>query len=106
MTGTGASGVLRDHLIPALEGIENLKVKLNIATNDFLGESVTVSGLLSGQDIIKNLHEDPPVGEVFLPPRVLNTDGYLLDNMRPEDIARVFDSPVHVFDNNFDSLLG
>jgi len=106
VTGFGASGVLRDHLIPTLEGIENLKVKLNIATNDFLGESVTVSGLLSGQDIINNLKEDPPIGEVFLPPRVLNTDGYLLDNMRPEDIARVFDSPVHVFDNNFDSLLG
>ena len=106
LTGTGASGVLRDHLIPVLESIENLKVKLNIAMNDFLGESVTVSGLLSGQDIINNLQEDPPIGEVFLPPRVLNTDGYLLDNMKPEDIARVIDSPVHVFDNNFDSLLG
>lgn len=106
VTGSGAGGVLRDHLIPALEGIENLKVKLNIATNDFLGESVTVSGLLSGQDIINNLKEDPPIGDVFLPPRVLNTDGYLLDNMKPEDIARVCDSPVHVFDNNFDSLLG
>ena len=106
VTGSGAGGVLRDHLIPALESIENLKVKLNIATNDFLGESVTVSGLLSGQDIINNLKEDPPIGDVFLPPRVLNTDGYLLDNMKPEDIARVCDSPVHVFDNNFDSLLG
>ncbi|MCH7494897.1 MAG: DUF512 domain-containing protein [Candidatus Marinimicrobia bacterium] len=106
VTGSGAGGVLRDHLIPALERIENLKVKLNIATNDFLGESVTVSGLLSGQDIINNLKEDPPIGDVFLPPRVLNTDGYLLDNMKPEDIARVCYSPVHVFDNNFDSLLG
>ena len=106
VTGSGAGGVLRDHLIPALESIENLKVKLNIATNDFLGESVTVSGLLSGQDIINNLKEDPPIGDVFLPPRVLNTDGYLLDNMKPEDIARVCSSPVHVFDNNFDSLLG
>ena len=106
VTGSGAGGVLRDHLIPALESIGNLKVKLNIATNDFLGESVTVSGLLSGQDIINNLKEDPPIGDVFLPPRVLNTDGYLLDNMKPEDIARVCNSPVHVFDNNFDSLLG
>ena len=106
VTGSGAGGVLRDHLIPALESIENLKVKLNSAKNDFLGESVTVSGLLSGQDIINNLKEDPPIGDVFLPPRVLNTDGYLLDNMKPEDIARVCGSPIHVFDNNFDSLLG
>lgn len=104
VTGTGAGIVLGEHLIPSLEAVENLNVKLNIVKNDFLGESVTVAGLLSGQDIIKSLQADPPIGEVFLPPRVLNTDGFLLDNIRPEDISRVIESPVRVFNDDFQTL--
>ena len=104
VTGTGAGIVLGEHLIPSLKSVENLNVKLNIVKNDFLGESVTVAGLLSGQDIIKSLQADPPIGEVFLPPRVLNTDGFLLDNIRPEDISRVIDSPVRVFNDDFQTL--
>jgi len=104
VTGTGAGIVLGEHLIPTLKDVENLNVKLNVVKNDFLGESVTVAGLLSGQDIIKSLQADPPIGEVFLPPRVLNTDGFLLDNIRPEDISRVIDSPVRVFNDDFQTL--
>jgi len=104
VTGVGAGGVLSEHLIPSLEAIENLDVKLLIVKNNFLGESVTVAGLLSGQDIISSLQAEPPIGEAFIPPRVLNTDGYLLDNMRPEDISRVINSPVQVFNDDFQSL--
>ena len=104
VTGVGAAVVLGEHLIPSLKAIGNLDVKLNVVKNEFLGESVTVAGLLSGQDIIKSLQADPPIGEVFLPPRVLNTDGYLLDNIRPEDISRVITSPVRVFNDDFQTL--
>ena len=104
VTGVGAGIVLREHLIPSLKKIKNLKVKLIIVKNDFFGESVTVAGLLSGKDIIKSLQAESPIGNVYLPPRVLNTDGYLLDNIRPEDISRVIDLPVQVFNDDFQSL--
>lgn len=104
VTGTLAEGILNEQLLPALEKIENLKVKLLVAKNTFLGESVTISGLLSAKDIIRTLQEGEPIGEVFLPPRILNTDGFFLDNMRPEDISRVCELPVQVYNNDFHSL--
>ncbi len=104
VTGMLAEGILNENLLPALERIENLKVKLLVAKNGFLGESVTISGLLSAQDIIRTLQEGDPIGEVFLPPRILNTDGFLLDNMRPEDISNVCGVPVQVYNDDFHSL--
>ena len=104
VTGMLAEGILNEQLLPALEKIENLRVKLLVAKNTFLGESVTTSGLLSAQDIIRTLQEGEPIGEVFLPPRILNTDGFFLDNMRPEDISKVCGIPVQVYNNDFHSL--
>ena len=104
VTGMLAEGILNEQLLPALEKIENLKVKLLVAKNTFLGESVTISGLLSAQDIIRTLQEGEPIGEVFLPPRILNTDGFFLDNMRPEDISKVCGLAVQVYNNDFHSL--
>ncbi len=106
VTGVMAEGVLNEQLLPALEMIENLKVKLLVTKNSFLGESVTTAGLLSAQDIIKTLQEGEPIGEVFLPPRILNADGYLLDNMRPEEISKVCGLPVRVYNDDFHSLYG
>ena len=104
VTGTLAEGILNEQLLPALEKIENLRVKLLVAKNTFLGESVTISGLLSAKDIIRTLQEGEPIGEVFLPPRILNTDGFFLDNMRPEDISKVCGLAVQVYNNDFHSL--
>ena len=104
VTGTLAEGILNEQLLPALEKIENLKVKLLVAKNTFLGESVTIAGLLSAQDLIRTLQEGEPIGEVFLPPRILNSDGFFLDNMRPEDISKVCGLPVQVYNNDFHSL--
>ena len=60
-------------------------------TNDFFGSMVTVSGLLSGQDIIKALAKEKKLGEVIiLPPNCVNLDGRFLDNLKPDDLQKKF----------------
>lgn len=71
-------------------------------TNDFFGHTVTVAGLLTGQDIIGQLRKSQQaghdLGEEILLPEVLLRDGQgdLLDGVRPEEIARALDLPVRV----------
>ena len=64
--------------------------------NRFYGNSVTVAGLLSGDDLRRALLTLPadPVRQVVLSPRVINNDGLTLDGMTLEDISR--DQPHHV----------
>jgi len=54
--------------------------------NDFYGDSVTVSGLLTGGDIMRALTGIGPDAVVILPPNCLNGDGLFLDGLTPENI--------------------
>ena len=65
----------------------NLTVKLVPVTNDFFGSKVTVSGLLTGKDILNRLSKTKlKDGLVMLPPNCLNDDGLFIDNLTPSDI--------------------
>lgn len=66
-----------------------LDVRALPVENRFYGSSVTVSGLLTGGDIIRALDGADPGETVVLPPNCLNADGRFLDDLTPEDVARV-----------------
>jgi putative radical SAM enzyme (TIGR03279 family) len=57
--------------------------------NTFYGNSVTVAGLLSGQDLRRALLELPaqPARTVVLSPRVLNADGLTLDGLTLDQLG-------------------
>jgi NifB/MoaA-like Fe-S oxidoreductase len=66
--------------------------------NRFLGETVTVAGLLTGQDVVAALGERELGTVVVLPGGMFRgPEGQSLDEMRPEDLARALDRPVHTF---------
>ena len=67
--------------------IFNIRSRVVTVRNEFYGDSVTVSGLLTGRDIIKTLGAVSPDETVVLPPNCLNGDGLFLDDVRPEDIS-------------------
>ena len=75
-------------------------------TNRLLGESVTVSGLLAGRDIVETLGRVPTAGRVLLPPNCINEEGRLLDDMHPEDLARESGLDVRVAAGSTASLIG
>lgn len=73
---------------------EGLRVNVLRIRNDFFGESVTVSGLLTGGDIaeqVRRANEDgAELGELLLFPRnALRADGDLfLDGLSPDELSR------------------
>ena len=56
--------------------------------NEFFGRSVTVTGLLTGRDIIKSLHESNKSYDILIVPDVVLKEGdnVLLDDVSLKDI--------------------
>ncbi|MDT8901202.1 DUF512 domain-containing protein [Anaeroselena agilis] len=94
--GVSASAVLAP-LIAGLS-LKNLTIRLVTAVNAFFGPSVTVTGLLTGADIIAALRDaDSPSDGVIIPGVALRKgENIFLDGLTPEDVARVIGRPVRV----------
>ena len=61
--------------------------------NDFFGHGVTVSGLITGQDLIKQL-KGKPLGEVLLLPANMfrSNEEVFLDDLTKQDVEKCFTS--------------
>jgi len=97
ITGTLASESLKKFIISKLDIIKNLKIDLIPIVNNFYGESITISGLLTGQDIYEQLMAKNLGNIVFLPPKVLNTDGYFLDNLTVSMLEKKLNTKFYVY---------
>lgn len=65
--------------------------------NDFFGESITVSGLLTGQDIRNQLLGKELGERLFLPENVLRSgEKVFLDDMTPEELEKSLQVPVNI----------
>jgi putative radical SAM enzyme (TIGR03279 family) len=100
VTGKLAYKFMSGHILERLKKIKNLKVDLIPVKNNFLGESVSVSGLLSGGDILGTLRNKGINEVILLPPNCLNADGFFLDDLKPEDIERK--SGVKIIQGSYD----
>lgn len=76
--------------------------------NRFFGGSVSVAGLLTGQDIAHQLATRPALGDAVVVPAVALRDGegVFLDDMTPADLAAAVGVPVEVADCDARGLLG
>tara|TARA_Y100001970_G_C14244661_1_gene867251 strand:- start:3167 stop:4456 length:1290 start_codon:yes stop_codon:yes gene_type:complete len=97
VTGTLMEGIFKEHIMPLLDNIHNLKVNLYIIKNDFYGDVVTVTGLLAGRDIINQL-KGKQLGEaVWTSYRILNDEGTLtLDDMTTQMISNQIGRPFNI----------
>ncbi|MCS7061395.1 MAG: DUF512 domain-containing protein [Anaerolineae bacterium] len=68
--------------------------------NTRLGETITVAGLLMGQDVIEQLSEAARQTELVILPRIMfdHPDGVSLDDVSPTEIARALGRPVALAD--------
>jgi putative radical SAM enzyme (TIGR03279 family) len=73
--------------------------------NDFFGETVTVSGLLTGQDIIAQLHGQDLGEQLLIGANSLNSDGLFLDNTTPADIESALSVKVKIIEPDGESLV-
>jgi NifB/MoaA-like Fe-S oxidoreductase len=90
LTGELAARVWKREFTPMLTQAKAPEVEVVGVPNRFYGNSVTVAGLMGGQDLRKALLGLPaePKRTVVLSPRVINSDGLTLDGMRLEDISQ------------------
>lgn len=89
--------IFRDQFIPELNLIENLTVEYVPIVNKFYGDSVQVTGLLTGQDIVAQL-KDHDLGEkVIFSERILSETGVVtLDDLDLATMSDQLSVPVKV----------
>lgn len=97
ITGELFSPVLRSLAREAQALCAGLTLHVRAVRNDFFGHAITVSGLLTGGDIIRQLKGKHLGSRVFLPPNVLRAgEDVLLDDVTVADIEKALQIPVAV----------
>jgi putative radical SAM enzyme (TIGR03279 family) len=97
VTGTLAAGNLDKFILSKLRKIQNLEIDCIPVQNNFYGHSIEVSGLLVGQDIYDQLKDQVLGNYIFLPPRILNHDGLLLDDWSIDRLEKSLKTRVYVY---------
>lgn len=88
VTGLSAVPVL-NQIISRLQEIKNLQVELIPVENHYFGGGVSVTGLLTGSDIVRTLGQTCRDKTVLLPEVLLRDGGQiLLDDMTVDDIMK------------------
>lgn len=94
VTGVSFSPILRA-VLKRLQGTAGVSVRLITARNTLFGPPVTVSGLLSGRDILTAVRGKRLGSLLLIPSSTLNeSEGVFLDNMKIADIEAVVGVPV------------
>ncbi len=79
------------------EAFPGLKVHLYPITNHFFGERITVSGLLTGQDIRDQLKGRELGSRLLLPANVLRSgEPLFLDDLTVEDLEKTLQVPINI----------
>lgn len=86
ITGLASAPFMRGVVVKRLSEIGNLMVHLVVVPNRFFGGGVSVSGLLTGSDILETFGDHSPQGTAILPPDCLNDEGLFLDNLSVADL--------------------
>jgi len=80
VTGASMAPFLRERAA-RLEAAASASVEVVEVANAYFGETVTVAGLLGGEDILSTLGEARPGDLVLLPAEALNADGRFIDDV-------------------------
>jgi putative radical SAM enzyme (TIGR03279 family) len=92
--------------VERLSAKENLNIDVVSVENKFFGRSITVTGLLTGRDIIKTLSgkiKDHKM--ILIPDTVLNEENIFLDDITLKDIEEALGIPVRKIKSTPDGLI-
>lgn len=81
ITGQASSDLIKKSAVKLKDKYPQLSINVFVIENHFFGEYITVSGLLTGQDIIEQLKGKDISGTIFIPANALRagTDTFLDD---------------------------
>ncbi len=100
-TGKLAYAYLREFLAQIRRKFPKRLVHLYPITNDFFGELITVAGLITGQDLIRQL-KGKPLGRRLLLPVCMFRSGeeVFLDDVAREDVENALQVPVNIVESS------
>ena len=94
VTGVSFGAILKG-VLQRLNRVKGVSIRLVTVKNRFFGPSVTVAGLLTGQDILKALRGRNPGALVVVPAHAVKEDeDVFLDNMTLAHLERALGAPV------------
>ena len=75
----------------------NIRIRVYPVVNYFFGEKITVSGLITGQDLIAQLKGKPLGSRLLLPENILRSgEDVFLDDIRVRDVEKALQVPVNI----------
>jgi putative radical SAM enzyme (TIGR03279 family) len=104
ITGILGSKVLEKYFLKDLNELPNLIFDIHTIVNEFYGPSITVSGLLVGQDIYNQLKETSLGDYIILPPRCLNDNKVFLDDWTLPQLEEKLGRKLFIFPGSFKKL--
>lgn len=105
-TGKLAAPFLRKLVEEMKEKFPNIEVKVYDITNEFFGERITVAGLITGQDLKKQL-KDRDLGEKLLLPCHMLRSGeeVFLDDVTVSELSEYLQIPIEIVESDGAVLL-
>jgi putative radical SAM enzyme (TIGR03279 family) len=101
VTGTLAYGFMEETIIPALAQVDGFQPRLAVIENDFYGKSIRVTGLLTGQDIYRQLKDKPRGDKVYIPGNCLKDSVIFLDDWTVKKLSDKLHCSVEPLDYDF-----
>lgn len=110
-TGVAAFPLIKESVTLANEKFDNLNCTVYEIKNDFFGEKITVAGLVTGQDIIKQLSGNDLGEELLIPSSMLRHENDMfLDNVTVKELEEKLNVKVIITENDgyefIDNILG
>jgi len=105
-TGVAASKHLTNLLMTVSKKYDKIKGRVYAVRNDFFGDSVTVSGLVTGGDILAQLRGRALGGRLLIPQNMLrHGDNVFLDDVSVSDVSKALGVPVRIVQQDGADLL-
>ena len=106
VTGLGAYKFIKELCDKIKEKFINTKIDVYMIKNEFFGEDITVSGLITGRDVINRLKEKPLGEALFLPENCFRSgEKVMLDDIDIDDIEKALGVKVRISKDNGESFL-
>ena len=111
ITGRLAAPFLRDMAADFMAEFPGYEVEIVDIRNDFFGERITVSGLITAQDLIAQAKERELGNEIAIPCNMLRSGEHVfLDDQTVEDVQNALQVPVIIVKSSglalFEAMLG
>ncbi len=106
LTGYSAYPFLSEEILPYVQKELKLNLEILPVENKFWGKMVTVSGLLTGQDMLRQarIHHDE-FDTLVLPPNCINNDDLFLDNLSLQQFETALNKKVVIGQYNLAETL-